>query len=437
MRSASALRAALVAALAAALAACGGGNSSQTTLIGGGAGGSQTGPEVTISQPQGSNTTEIVVDRGPATGFAFGAANLPYVTVRLCRPGSTSVCATIDHVFLDTGSIGLRVLRSAVAGLSLPAVNSGSAAVVECFPFVVGAVWGPLARADVSVGGELASNLPIQLIDDGAAPVAAATADCRSAANGDLLASAGALQANGVLGIGMLGYDCGLRCDQGQYAGGYVLYYACDAGGTCQPAAWPAGQQVQNPVSHFAQDNNGTLIVLPAVPDGGAVVARGRLVFGIGTQANNQLPANATVLYVDPDPQSPTYFYLGTTVGGTAYPYSYVDSGSNGYFFDDPGLSLNCVGSGSGGSWYCPPVPQSRTAQVADVYGNRTQVRFSIGNADLLFYTANTAFSNLGGAAGSTNAGAFVWGLSFFFGRSVYTSIWGQALSPNGPWVAF
>ena len=54
----------------------------------------------------------------------------------------------------------------------------------------------------------------------------------------------------------------------------------------------------------------------------------------------------------------------------------------------------------------------------------------------MLFSTGNVGFSNLGGAAGQ-GADTFVWGLPFFYGRSVFTSIWGQALATNGPWNAF
>jgi hypothetical protein len=72
--------------------------------------------------------------------------------------------------------------------------------------------------------------------------------------------------------------------------------------------------------------------------------------------------------------------------------------------------------------------------------GNTATADFSIANSDLLFSTSSTAFNNLGGSLGSLAPRApqtFVWGLPFFYGRSVYTSIWGQALSPNGPWNAF
>jgi hypothetical protein len=439
MPSAEGLRGAVAATLAALLlAACGGGNSTETTLIVGGQPAGPTGVEVDITSPQGANTTEILVDSGPSGVATLGVANLPYVTVTVCTPGSATACVTIDHVFLDTGSIGLRLLRSTVASLNLPAMAApGGGSAVECYPFVIGAVWGALAQADVRIGGEAAAGLPVQLIDDRATPQPAPTADCQAAANGGLIQSATALQAKGVLGVGMLAYDCGLVCDSGDYSGGYTLYYACDASGACKASAMPAAQQLQNPVSYFAQDNNGTLVVLPALPATGAAVVRGRLVFGIGTQANNQLPAAGTTLQMQTDPASPGYLYVATSTAGTAYPYSYFDSGSNGLFFDDATLSTTCSGAGSGGSWYCPATTQSRSVTVTDPYGTQATVALSIASADVLFASANTAFANLGGAAGSGNPGAFVFGLPFFFGRSVYTSIWGQALARNGPWVAF
>ena len=46
------------------------------------------------------------------------------------------------------------------------------------------------------------------------------------------------------------------------------------------------------------------------------------------------------------------------------------------------------------------------------------------------------ALASLGGSVGQ-GAKTFVWGLPFFYGRAVYTSIWGQALSATGPWYAF
>jgi hypothetical protein len=428
----------VVAVLACVLTACGG-NSSESTLIGGGVDGSGTGPEVAITEPSGDNTTEIVVDQGPVSGFSAAVANLAYVTVTVCEPGSTTRCATVDHVLLDTGSIGLRVLRSAVASLALPAVSVAAGALAECYPFVIGAVWGPVARADVRIAGSTAAALPVHLIDDQSPAAYTAPAECEAAANGGLMQTTGSLQAKGILGIGMLSYDCGLSCQTGNYGAGVTLYYACEAGsGRCTASAVAPENQVQHPVAALAEDNNGTLIVLPAVPAAGASKVRGRLVLGIGTRANNQLKPETRVLRVDPDPAHDAYLYLTTRMDGSSFPNSYVDSGSNGLFFDDPaGIATCASGSPGEGQWYCPSTLQSRQAEILAFDGTSATANFGIGNANALFSTANVAFGNLGGSVGSSNPGAFVWGLPFFFGRTVYTSIWGQALAQSGPWYAF
>ena len=123
MNCAEHLRRALGAAALAALAACSAGTTSTTTTTGPGTGGGTSVAEAHLDTPTGDNTTQIVVDAGPSGSFALGAVNVPYVTVTLCTPGSTAQCVSIDHVFLDTGSIGLRVLKSKVASLALPPVD--------------------------------------------------------------------------------------------------------------------------------------------------------------------------------------------------------------------------------------------------------------------------------------------------------------------------
>ncbi len=442
--------------LLAVLAGCGGGSSSVTTYSVGGVSVGSALTTVTQDTPTGPNTTEVIIDSGPSS-FSLGAANVPYVTVTVCAPNSNS-CVTIDHVFLDTGSYGLRVLKSSVASLTLPALtlasnpqlNTQSGTAVECYPFVLGGVWGPLARADVHMVGETATAIPIQVIDDTANASLTAPSDCVAAAGGSLFSSAATLQANGILGVGMMGFDCGLTCETGNYAGFHVQYYVCPDSVTanCQAAAIPIGQQVQNPVVHFVPDdgnpqpdNNGTIISLPALPALGAGIAKGRLVFGIGSRSNNQISPGVKMLSVDANPFSPSYLYFTTNLGQSSFSDSYIDSGSNAYFFTDTSISQSCkssIGSTSQSGWYCPAgtVAVPRTATLTDLLGNSAVVNFSIANADLLFGGSSTAFANLGGSI-SQAPQTFVWGLSFFFGKSVYTSIWGQALSPNGPWNAF
>ena len=242
-------------------------------------------------------------------------------------------------------------------------------------------------RADVRIGGEAAPALPIQLIDEASAPTLAVPTDCSAAANGGVLDSPASLQANGVLGIGMVSYDCGLNCASGNYGSGHVLYYSCPNGSaSCVPAAVPGDLQMQNPVAAFLPDadgivdNNGSVIMMPAVPDLGASVVRGRLVFGIGTRANNQIPLTAHVYPVDTNPANDTYLSLGTSAGGLAYPSSYIDSGSNAMFFDDPGIRMSCQSSSgsaaTGQGWYCPPTVLRRTATITAADGSSGSVDF-------------------------------------------------------------
>jgi hypothetical protein len=85
-----------------------------------------------------------------------------------------------------------------------------------------------------------------------------------------------------------------------------------------------------------------------------------------------------------------------------------------------------------------------QTATIADgdslMPQNAIDVQFSVGNAEALFVTTNTAFGDLAGAppsATATGVPSFSWGLPFFYGRQVYLSIWQQAGAVNGPWYAW
>ncbi len=462
MRSAEALlghgRSLLLAGIVGLLAGCGGTTTPPPIII-------CKDPNICVTPlaqqdlPTGPNTTEIVVDSGPLGAFVLGVINVPYVTVTVCRPGassgSTVDCVLIDHVLLDTGSYGLRVLKSKVdglgLGLGLPAIavaadastNTPAGNAAECYPFVLGAVWGPLAKADVRIGEELAPAQTIQLIDDSNPPVTPPQ-DCIAAAQGALLSSVSELQANGILGIGMVDVDCGITCETNTYFGMHAVYYSCPTGGApCMPAGLPMASQVQNPVAGFVDysngrpNNNGTMITMPALPKLGANVAKGRLVFGIGTQSNNQIPLTANMYQVERNPASPNYLYITVQVAGNSFPQSYIDSGSNAMFFDDLTLSRKCdVSAGQQGNWYCPTDIWRQTATVIDAFGTQGTFNLAIDNADALFNVGATALATLGGSAGQP-AETFAMGMPFYYGRQVFTSIWGQALSPNGPWYAF
>jgi hypothetical protein len=183
---------------------------------------------------------------------------------------------------------------------------------------------------------------------------------------------------------------------------------------------------VTNPVTLFAEDNNGVLIQLPAVPNGGALNPSGSLIFGIGTQANNGL-GNATV-YTVPD-SGTNAGDITTTFNGKSYPASFIDSGSNGIFFLDPVTTGIPQCAQPYNPWYCPVrSPDDLSAVNQGTNGNQGTVNFAIEDATTVFSGSNTAFSTLG----APFPGSFDWGLAFFFGRNMFTAIENMS-TPGGP----
>ena len=227
------------------------------------------------------------------------------------------------------------------------------------------------------------------------------------------------LGANGILGLGPFPQDCGPGCASGIPPSG--MYYQCPTSG-CVPSLVSVPLQVQNPISLFAADNNGVIVELPT-PSGPQATLSGSLVFGIGTQSNNAL-GGATVLTLDSNGN------FTTTVSGIsgAMSQSFIDSGSNALFFDDNNLA-SCQ---TNTFFYCPLTPASLTATNSSSNGASTNVSFSVANADSIF----NSFPNdavIPGLAGPSNTGgaSFDWGLPFFYGRNVFTSIAGTT-APGG-----
>jgi hypothetical protein len=390
--------------LAVSLGGCGGG---------GGGGSSGSG-----STPAPQNIQPISVDAGPA-----GIANIVFVTVSVCAPGSTTNCQTIDHVQVDTGSTGLRLLSSVLSPtLALPQqVTANGNPLAECVQFVDGFSWGSVKLADLSVAGEQASSLRVQVIGDPAFP--SIPVSCSS--SGPPENTVQTFGANGLIGISQFLQDCGSACAE-QAIGG--AYYTCPASG-CVPTALSVAEQLQNPVAEFSVDNNGTIIELGAVPPAGAVSAAGSIIFGIGTQANNAL-GSAKVLMTDPDTG-----FIATSFNGQTYTTSYIDSGSTLYFI---GESLYPVCTGTAAGFYCPATTQSLSATLLGINGASSAASFSIGNADQLF-SANPsfyAFDDLAAPGGDPTV--FAWGSPFFYGRHVYTALETKPTpGGTGPYVAF
>jgi hypothetical protein len=382
----------LIAVATLALAGCGGSSSS----------GSSSTPTIV------NNTQPIEVNLGPLNDYPNGV----FTTVTICVPG-TSTCQSIPDVLVDTGSEGLRLLSSQVT-LSLPGITDNSNNVLqECSGFADGSfVWGSVVAADIKMAGELASSVPLQLIDSSNTYPVPNT--CSNGGTNDNTVAA--LGANGILGIGTFQQDCGSYCASSPPPSGW--YYLCP-NGVCSAATVPTSFQLQNPVWLFPLDNNGVLVSLPSVPDTGAPTVSGSLIFGIGTQSDNAL-GSAQVYTTD------GYGNIQTTYGGTSYSQSFIDTGSNAnYFLDSATLGIpECVNYPG---WYCPAVNQSYTVTNTGLNGTTGPVTLNVANAEALFLAnngQNAAFNNLAGDSGtSISTDYFDFGMPFFYGRDVFVGI--------------
>jgi hypothetical protein len=360
------------------------------------------------------------------SGGAFSnGVNLPQVSVQLCAPG-TGTCQTINNVLLDTGSTGVRIAAGALnASLlaALPREMVGSAPLSACAQFLDGYTWGTMRVADITLGPKSAPSQPLQIVGDTAAGnVPAACSD-----NGTLQAenTPAELGTNGIIGVAAFLQDCGAACAQQVIA---ARYYTCPSGGACQGAVVPVAMQAQNVVANFAQDNNGVVLSLPAIPAAGQGTTLGTLYFGIGTQANNAM-SGATVLQTDPKTLAVSATYKQST-----FPDSFLDSGSNFFFLNDASIA-QCSSRGFTG-FYCPASPLDLTAGFATTANSTLNQSFSIVNAQSLF-ASNAGAVAVDDVAGTGVSSAIDFGLPFFYGRLVGVLNEGQsALGQRGPFTA-
>jgi len=414
----------VLAAVATVLCACGGTLTTTTTAV---------------------NTLAATVDGGSSAIVQVDGLipNILYASVTICVPGSTSNCQTIDHVQIDTQSVGLRIMGSLLNSTLLAALKqpttSGGLPVFECAPFADGYSWGPNSTVDIQfTSSEKAGSVPIQIIEDPASVhIPAVPTDCQTAAGANYAENTPAtFGANGVLGVGTFLQDCGSACVSATVAGSYYACTSATSSGTCTDISMSLANQVQNPVAVLAgTDNNGVAIQLPAVNSPGAGSVNGTLYFGVGTQSNNPLGA-ATVFQVD----SQYGEYIDTKFAGTDLPYSVLDLGSIAYYFNSSITQCTDLAG-----LYCPA---STTALSATIQGQSTvgsptgtqvSVAFDIGNADSLLPQSrtNAALPTLGG---TSTTGTFDWGLPFFYGKTVYVVFEQRSVSGSsqaGPYMAF
>lgn len=406
-------------AMAVATAGCGGGGGSTGT---GSSGASTTGLP---------NALAVTVDEGPV-GLAEAnefAVNTLYASVTVCSPGSATQCQTIDHVQVDTGSVGLRLFKAQLsAAAPKPATDPTTGrALAECAQFADGFTWGSVAILDVQLGGRSIPSVAVNLMGDMA--VGSAPSTCVSGPDESTVAAFGA---NGLLGVGNFLQDCGTFCATGAPVG---LYYVCPTSASCQPVSVSPARQVSNPVGLLGADNNGVVIQLPSVGVAGSPTVSGIMYFGIDSQTDNG-HGSAQLFSLDADGTLTTVFN-GSSVAG-----SFIDSGSNGTYFAS--AIPTC---GDNPSFYCPvdgsgnPLVLTETATILGLNSAHATVSFSVGDADQMFATNATALPALAGGNGgfSGDVGApFDWGLPFFYGRTVFIVFEQNAVGGvAGPALAF
>ena len=413
-------------------------------------------PTQVIATPGPPNAETLVVDEGP-TALTVPAVNTAFVSIKVCMPdGTFSSCQTIDHIEIDTGSIGLRIITglpqplNPSAGqltLALPPVadpNNVSNVLAECLQFADGYSYGSVNKADIylPVSHESATNVYIHVIGAASAGNPAnASPSCVPKPPLITENTVPSFGANGILGVGPFINDCNSFGDC--TGGGSAIYYGCTTAATpsCAKTTAHMADQLPNPANLFATDNNGVIVELPPVSDTGHLEPlQGTLVFGIGTQTNNGLGGARKLFMCDGTNTSAMCVLNGQTLAGTVsaslngttYQASYLDSGSNGNFF--PTSIPSCPIPNNG--FLCPASTTSENATLTGTDGLMVAADFDVANANSLFSptpcTPNclVAFSNLGGP-GNGSPDSLDLGLSFFFGRNVFTGI------EPGPYFAY
>jgi Protein of unknown function (DUF3443) len=391
----------------------------------------------------GPNVAMLNVNGGPIPGQVD--PNQAFISVTFCNPGVSTTCQTVNGILVDTGSYGLRILQSQIPLLKLPIVTDALGNTLEnCNALPDGSfLWGPVSQADVYLGGEgtglLASGtyFPIQVISSANSIVP------EGCSNGGVdNNTAQLLGANGILGIGPEPTDCTLSgvnyCDGSNQSSPPNVYYSCPSTGcstSSTPTLVPSAQQVANPISSFPQDNNGFIIQLPAV-SGPTSSTVGTITFGVGNEPNNGL-TNATIFTLDASDN------FTTTLDAQTFSNSFIVSGSSAILFSSS-MPVCTVYTG----YYCPSSTTNFAATNQGATQGEETVDFSVDNGSNLL-SANSMDAVFGTLAGPAPTSAscqgnasctFVWGLPFFYGRTIYATIDGQSVpsgTPNAPWWAY
>ena len=371
--------------------------------------------------PVAENALPFSVTKKSETGV-----NSSIASITVCATG-TSNCKVVNGMAVNTGSSGLQVWASQLAGLGITPNTDGGSQIGECFFAGTGVFWGAVSTADVKIAGEPTITVPIHVMDDINA-FAPAPSACTEGYDLILPISQGGI--NGVLGVGQAPYDLHAVLFH------HYAYFACSAG-DCSLLGNPSKDDiVPNPVSMFPVDNNGVVLSLPAIPASGQKTVNGTLYFGIGTESNNQ-PGQVTTYRANSDTSTEDYLSINTIYqdisGQDISGPGFFDSGGPAYFFS------SSIPLCSNGVYYCPPKTLLEHAKNESVDGSASgTVNFQVANFDK-FNPNKAAFNNFGlNFDGDTTYKGMLWGLPFFFGRTVYLGIDGSP-SPlgTGPYIAY
>lgn len=385
-----------------------------TVSCGGGGGGGVA----TTNLSNAGNSVVVRVAKGVNGDYINGL----FTTVTVCSVGGNA-CVEVDNILVDTGSTGLRLMASAlpIGQITVNYKKSNGLIVSECSQFVSGVIWGGLASFDIKLGEETAKDTAVQIINDKNLP--SMPNECAS--KGQSLSTANILGANGILGISNFLSDCGVFCESvnNQY------YYGCDQF-SCISIAVDRKNQVLNPIANFSKNNNGSVIQLPdaAIAADGSLV--GSLIFGVDTDSSNSID-QAKRITLEPSTANFTTIYKGYS-----YNRSYLDSGSNGIYFDD--LSIRECNSVGFISYYCPDAPFSIDVILKGFGQEMYNYTFIGDNAEKpsgVKVSSPVQPALIGSVGGSFQD--FVWGLPFFYGKKIYTPIEESAITSKGIFVAY
>ena len=372
------------------LAGCGGGSSSssapEATCTG--------GPPAGLASP-GQYSLPVYESTCAQT------INTPVVTLTICVPGSTSNCQEVPNILLDFGSTGLRLSHTLPISGELPQETANGQPLTECYYFESGYNYGPVVSATVTLGTNHVT-VPVQISNSLlSAPCGSLVSPSSSSAPFEPLY-------NGILGVLFPQYD---------NTSSSAIYLAGEQ-------VWTPAQNetVQNPVYLLTSNNTGVLLSITSppitstspFPSQGAPGFTGTLTFGAPTSGTTSL-------------QTDQYGEITATYNSNTYTNSaFFDTGSNGFFIDNPDI-LQCSGNLSG--FFCGNAPSQSATLTSPTNSSQTfSLYFSIDNAQTLLSTGNTVFSTLGGF----QSGIFDAGFpAFLYGNAIGLSWINPSCSPK------